>query len=56
MSSKIKVTIQYYKKTITLDLPQNRPLRTLREKAVSYFYPINQPFFMFYQNQDLFFH
>ena len=53
MSSKIKVTIQYYKKTITLDLPQNRPLRTLREKAVSYFYPINQPFYMFYQNQDL---
>ena len=53
MSSKIKVTIQYYKKSITLDLPPNRPLRTLREKAVSYFYPINQSFIMFYQNQDL---
>ena len=52
-SSKIKVIIQYYKKSITLDLPPNRTLSTLREKAVSYFYPINHPFIMFYQNQDL---
>ena len=53
MSSKIKITIQYYNKSITLDLPSNRLIRTIREKAVSYFYPINQPFYMFYQNQDL---
>ena len=53
MSSKIKITIQYYNKSITLDLPPNRLIRTLREKAVSYFYPINQSFYMFYQNQDL---
>ncbi len=53
MSSKIKITIQYYNKSITLDLPPNRLIRTIREKAVSYFYPINQPFYMFYQNQDL---
>ena len=53
MTSKIKITIQYYNKSITLDLPSNRPIRTLREKAVSYFYPINQTFYMFYQNQDL---
>ena len=53
MSSKIKITIQYYNKSITLDLPSNRLIRTIREKAVSYFYPINQPFYMFYKNQDL---
>ncbi len=53
MTSKIKITIQYYNKSITLDLPPNRLIRTIREKAVSYFYPINQPFYMFYQNQDL---
>ena len=53
MSSKIKITIQYYNKSITLDLPSNRLIRTIREKAVSYFYPINQSFYMFYQNQDL---
>ena len=53
MTSKIKITIQYYNKSITLDLPSNRLIRTIREKAVSYFYPINQPFYMFYQNQDL---
>ena len=53
MSSKIKITIQYYNKSITLDLPSNRLIRTIREKAVSYFYPINQPFYIFYQNQDL---
>jgi hypothetical protein len=53
MSEKIKITINYYKKSITIDINRSLKINFLREKALKTFYPISNTFYMFFKNQDL---
>ena len=53
MSEKIKITINYYKKSFTIDINRTLKINYLREKALKTFYPISNTFYMFFKNQDL---
>ena len=53
MSEKIKITINYFKKSFTIDINRSLKINFLREKALKTFYPISNTFYMFFKNQDL---
>ena len=49
----IKIKIIYNGKSLTVDVPKNKPFKILREKAHTFFYPLPQNYSFYEKKEEL---